>query len=697
MSSAFFRRPGDDSSESSCQSDDLEYGEHSQEGTEEVVQANAELTATESVSSKGHFSAADSQDDAGLASIEQYRNLLLASLLEDYSRTRAAEALNASNPGSNYHRTSAETQPLAKRLFAETSQTLALNGILPASAVADDLGHARRRFLTALDGLGVHNLQNHERVPNYRQQHLSTAENSLAISRVANWDPNQFSNLSLNVNRSAISTLRPGLQLSNPPRRSHYESSFQQLKLLGKGGFGRVYHAYNLFDQKEYAVKKIPLSPKLSQRYRELGHQELETVLREVQALARLEHQNVVRYHATWIEEPRISLNPYLGSEVRLGLPSPKLLADRSANSLTQDQHDVVTATTDLESSPGIVFGSDSVSDGRAHKAENNLMTWSSNRNLWQTSSVHESDIFTDGLARSARCDDSARDDSVYVLYVQMSLYPMTLTEYLSPRSPDSTSGLASPSLRHCFHLVPALRILLGILCGLQYIHAKGLIHRDIKPSNIFISNLATDTLSPLGEGYQDVGSCPGCVDPRRRFVNPRIGDFGLVAEVARSTGAETNNDPFGDFRAVGTEYYRPPAWRDPKGKNQVNIVDEKTDVYALGVILVEMLWLCTTSTERLHVLRDLQKGHLPHGLTANIDSEGHEPGVGSKVEECIKGMIEHDPRRRLGCTEVRKKVEQILAQCRVAKAGDDADVNLGFRRAWTLEVESTKGSSDSR
>jgi eukaryotic translation initiation factor 2-alpha kinase 3 len=82
--------------------------------------------------------------------------------------------------------------------------------------------------------------------------------------------------------------------------------------LLGRGGFGRVYQCFNPLDNQFYAVKKIPLSPELSnlictgQRPGGLGSG-IEELLREVKALATLDHPNVVRYHQTWIEEPPVT------------------------------------------------------------------------------------------------------------------------------------------------------------------------------------------------------------------------------------------------------------------------------------------------------------------------------------------------------------------------------------------------------
>ncbi len=40
---------------------------------------------------------------------------------------------------------------------------------------------------------------------------------------------------------------------------SRYEQDFEEIRLLGEGGFGSVYEAKLIFDQQVYAVKKISL------------------------------------------------------------------------------------------------------------------------------------------------------------------------------------------------------------------------------------------------------------------------------------------------------------------------------------------------------------------------------------------------------------------------------------------------------
>jgi eukaryotic translation initiation factor 2-alpha kinase 3 len=649
------------------------------EHTENSIGVDVPTTTTESLPSHGSVSFSEDVEPTTnpMSTVDRHRTNLLSALLEEFAKTRACEFLNSTTPGSEFTKSSPEVQPLAESVFQQLSQSLAITGVLPDSRDVIDNKQTRAAYLAGLESLALSNVQQQSLPLGSGRPQLPAAESQLAVSRVVNRQQGVLSpslaNLSLRSNPTQTLSPYSDLILSAPePRRSHYESSFQQIRLLGKGGFGRVYHAYNIFDRREYAVKKIPLSPRLSQRYRESGHKELQNVLREVQALAQLEHNNVVRYHATWIEEPRTAQQTESANQPRkqsLTLQGRKLIADGATHSLPDRPR---SRTPIRDHSDGIVFGSDSRAGTPIHgddQVERGLV-WSVNETEAEPSSARVSEIFTDGHARPNDTRDTIIDDSVYVLHVQMSVYPMTLAQYLAPATWSSKGGSAQATKKHCFHLVPALRILLGVLCGLQYVHAQGLLHRDIKPSNIFLSNLDIATAGLIPDGYHDVGTCGGCVRATPYFVNPRIGDFGLVAEMAGASEIGFSR-PVQTTKPVGTEYYRPPT--------QTHTIDEKVDVFALGVILLELLWPCLTSTERMHVLRGVQRGNLPPGLAAKIDQEGHVPGTGDAVVRCISGMTAREPQRRWSCSQVKDQVESLLKGCDTNNNVSAADVDNGL------------------
>uniref|UniRef100_H3CYY3 Eukaryotic translation initiation factor 2-alpha kinase 3 n=1 Tax=Tetraodon nigroviridis TaxID=99883 RepID=H3CYY3_TETNG len=76
---------------------------------------------------------------------------------------------------------------------------------------------------------------------------------------------------------------------------SRYLADFEPVQCLGRGGFGVVFEARNKVDDCNYAIKRIRLPN------RELAR---EKVMREVKALAKLEHPGIIRYFNAWQESP---------------------------------------------------------------------------------------------------------------------------------------------------------------------------------------------------------------------------------------------------------------------------------------------------------------------------------------------------------------------------------------------------------
>jgi translation initiation factor 2-alpha kinase 3 len=83
--------------------------------------------------------------------------------------------------------------------------------------------------------------------------------------------------------------------------------------------------------------------------------------------------------------------------------------------------------------------------------------------------------------------------------------------------------------------------------------------------------------------GSVDISSCADChcgtsSQPKVPvYVNPRIGDFGLVGALEDPEASA----PGAIAKAVGTEFYRPA---------RVSSINPKLDVFALGVVLFELL-----------------------------------------------------------------------------------------------------------
>jgi serine/threonine protein kinase len=89
------------------------------------------------------------------------------------------------------------------------------------------------------------------------------------------------------------------------------------------------------------------------------------------------------------------------------------------------------------------------------------------------------------------------------------------------------------------------LDILLQVCVGLNYAHEQGFVHRDIKPANIFVQPDGRARILDFG-----LACCPGTVD----------------------------------FCLPGTVYYMSPEQIEGEA------VDERTDIYSLGIVAYEMI-----------------------------------------------------------------------------------------------------------
>jgi non-specific serine/threonine protein kinase/serine/threonine-protein kinase len=112
---------------------------------------------------------------------------------------------------------------------------------------------------------------------------------------------------------------------------------------------------------------------------------------------------------------------------------------------------------------------------------------------------------------------------------------------------------------RHKLTLPERLQLFIQVCEGVQHAHQKGIIHRDLKPSNVLVM---------LQDGHPV----------------PKIIDFGVAKAVTHNLIDRPLHTEIGAL--VGTPEYMSPEQADVSGLD----VDTRTDVYALGVLLYELL-----------------------------------------------------------------------------------------------------------
>src|SRR5947207_4371254 len=103
------------------------------------------------------------------------------------------------------------------------------------------------------------------------------------------------------------------------------------------------------------------------------------------------------------------------------------------------------------------------------------------------------------------------------------------------------------------------LELFLDVCAAVQHAHQKGVIHRDLKPSNVLVTS---------HDGTPVV----------------KVIDFGVAKAVGQHLTDKTVYTQF--TQMVGTPLYMSPEQAGQSGLD----IDTRTDIYALGVLLYELL-----------------------------------------------------------------------------------------------------------
>ncbi|KAI5795653.1 kinase-like domain-containing protein [Geopyxis carbonaria] len=300
--------------------------------------------------------------------------------------------------------------------------------------------------------------------------------------------------------------------------------------------------------------------------------------LNEVFTMANFEHPNIVRYFGCWVEGLRPDMSKKKAREKQ------SKLVDSAFSTITGSEEEDESDVWDKE-------------DPTPTATQNNKAILK--KSGWRKPGWGPEDWEPMNGVYIAPTQQ-------YVLCITMALYPGVLSSHIGEKG------------SHCFHEEAALPLFLSIVDAIDHIHQAGFVHRDIKPANIFV------------QYSQNVTGC--CGNP---VAIPRIGDFGLVTDIAET---DEHSQP------VGTRLYMPPEGESGRHKT--------TDIWALGITCVELFIKFDTKSERVVVLSEIKKtGKLPKWASSQVSLN---------IKGLIEGCLHLDPEKRWTTAMIKETTETI-------------------------------------
>jgi Protein kinase domain/Biopolymer transport protein ExbD/TolR len=168
-----------------------------------------------------------------------------------------------------------------------------------------------------------------------------------------------------------------------------------------------------------------------------------------------------------------------------------------------------------------------------------------------------------------------------------------------------------------------ALAIVPPVCEALQYAHEHGVVHRDIKPENLLLDKEGRVKIADFGIA-------------RLLFAAP--------ASTAATEGAEGNaSASAASAGADGTQLVGTPPYMAPEQRTSPATVDHRADIYALGVVLYEML-----------------TGEQP---AARLEPPSRKVQIDVRLDAVVLRALEHQPELRYAnATEFKTQVESVAA-----------------------------------